>query len=66
MSDYGFAKLIELFEAVPDTLAIIEENEEKIICLTELELVKVLEEQVTSLKQITAKPICLFSRFHCC
>uniref|UniRef100_A0ACB8FL76 Meiosis regulator and mRNA stability factor 1 n=2 Tax=Sphaerodactylus townsendi TaxID=933632 RepID=A0ACB8FL76_9SAUR len=39
---YGFTKLLELFEAIPDVLQVLECGEEKILTLTEVEQVKAL------------------------
>ncbi|XP_018371436.1 PREDICTED: meiosis arrest female protein 1 homolog isoform X3 [Trachymyrmex cornetzi] len=50
VSDYGFTKLIELFEAIPDVVKIEEVNGgERQISLTEKEGLKVLSEQVSKL-----------------
>ncbi|XP_036147876.1 meiosis regulator and mRNA stability factor 1 isoform X5 [Monomorium pharaonis] len=50
VSDYGFTKLIELFEAIPDIVKIEEVNGgERQISLTEKEGLKVLSEQITKL-----------------
>lgn len=50
VSDYGFTKLIELFEAIPDVVKIEEVNGgERQISLTEKEGLKVLSEQITKL-----------------
>lgn len=50
MSDYGFTKLIELFEAIPDVVKIEEVNGgERQISLTEKEGLKVLSEQIIKL-----------------
>lgn len=50
VSDYGFTKLIELFEAIPDVVKIEEVNGgERQISLTEKEGLKVLAEQISKL-----------------
>lgn len=50
VSDYGFTKLIELFEAIPDIVTIDEVNGgERRISLTEKEAIRVLGEQITKL-----------------
>ncbi|XP_066545183.1 meiosis regulator and mRNA stability factor 1 isoform X4 [Amia ocellicauda] len=46
---YGFTKLIELFEAIPDVLLVLECGEEKILTLTEVEKVKALAAQFVKL-----------------
>ncbi|XP_033336634.2 meiosis regulator and mRNA stability factor 1-like protein isoform X2 [Megalopta genalis] len=50
VSDYGFTKLIELFEAIPDVVKIEDSNSgERQISLTEKEGVRVLSEQMSKL-----------------
>ncbi|XP_044089830.1 meiosis regulator and mRNA stability factor 1 isoform X7 [Neovison vison] len=46
---YGFTKLLELFEAIPDILQVLECGEEKILTLTEVERVKALAAQFVKL-----------------
>ncbi|TSK62619.1 Meiosis regulator and mRNA stability factor 1 [Bagarius yarrelli] len=46
---YGFSKLIELFEAIPDVLQVLECGEEKVLTLTEVERVKALAAQLVKL-----------------
>ncbi|XP_062304058.1 meiosis regulator and mRNA stability factor 1 isoform X2 [Osmerus eperlanus] len=46
---YGFSKLLELFEAIPDVLTVLECGEEKLLTLTELERVKALAAQLVKL-----------------
>lgn len=46
---YGFLKLIELFEAIPDVLQVLECGEEKHLALTEVERVKALAAQLVKL-----------------
>uniref|UniRef100_K7FZF3 Meiosis regulator and mRNA stability factor 1 n=1 Tax=Pelodiscus sinensis TaxID=13735 RepID=K7FZF3_PELSI len=46
---YGFTKLLELFEAIPDVLEVLECGEEKILTLTEVERVKALAAQFVKL-----------------
>nr|XP_030140826.3 meiosis regulator and mRNA stability factor 1 isoform X3 [Taeniopygia guttata] len=46
---YGFTKLLELFEAIPDVLLVLECGEEKILTLTEVEQVKAVAAQLVKL-----------------
>uniref|UniRef100_A0A8D0BI04 Meiosis regulator and mRNA stability factor 1 n=1 Tax=Salvator merianae TaxID=96440 RepID=A0A8D0BI04_SALMN len=46
---YGFTKLIELFEAIPDVLQVLEYGEEKILTLTDAEKNKALAAQFVKL-----------------
>ncbi|XP_036425989.1 meiosis regulator and mRNA stability factor 1 isoform X1 [Colossoma macropomum] len=46
---YGFSKLMELFEAIPDVLQVLECGEEKVLALTEMERVKALAAQLVKL-----------------
>uniref|UniRef100_A0A670JVP3 Meiosis regulator and mRNA stability factor 1 n=1 Tax=Podarcis muralis TaxID=64176 RepID=A0A670JVP3_PODMU len=46
---YGFTKLLELFEAIPDVLQVLECGEEKILALTDAEKVKALAAQFVKL-----------------
>ncbi|XP_069839793.1 meiosis regulator and mRNA stability factor 1 isoform X2 [Dendropsophus ebraccatus] len=46
---YGFTKLIDLFEAIPDVLEVLECGEEKILTLTEMERIKALASQLVKL-----------------
>ncbi|XP_026989357.2 meiosis regulator and mRNA stability factor 1 isoform X2 [Tachysurus fulvidraco] len=46
---YGFSKLMELFEAIPDVLQVLECGEEKVLVLTEVERVKALAAQLVKL-----------------
>ncbi|KAJ6657542.1 hypothetical protein lerEdw1_002255 [Lerista edwardsae] len=46
---YGFTKLLELFEAIPDVLQVLECGEEKILSLTDVEQVKALAAQFVKL-----------------
>ncbi|XP_054849047.1 meiosis regulator and mRNA stability factor 1 [Eublepharis macularius] len=46
---YGFTKLLELFEAIPDVLQVLECGEEKILTLTDAEQVKALAAQFVKL-----------------
>ncbi|KAG8558266.1 hypothetical protein GDO81_016929 [Engystomops pustulosus] len=46
---YGFTKLIDLFEAIPDVLQVLECGEEKILTLTEMERIKALASQLVKL-----------------
>nr|XP_035122850.2 meiosis regulator and mRNA stability factor 1 isoform X7 [Callithrix jacchus] len=46
---YGFTKLLELFEAIPDTLQVLECGEEKTLTLTEVERFKALAAQFVKL-----------------
>ncbi|XP_063051996.1 meiosis regulator and mRNA stability factor 1 isoform X2 [Engraulis encrasicolus] len=49
LTHYGFSKLVELFEAIPDVLTVLECGEEKVLCLTEVERVKALAAQLVKL-----------------
>ncbi|XP_071067424.1 meiosis regulator and mRNA stability factor 1 isoform X26 [Dasypus novemcinctus] len=49
LSYYGFTKLLELFEAIPDILQVLECGEEKILTLTEVERFKALAAQFVKL-----------------
>ncbi|XP_062999466.1 meiosis regulator and mRNA stability factor 1 isoform X2 [Elgaria multicarinata webbii] len=46
---YGFTKLLELFEAIPDVLQVLECREEKVLTLTDVEQVKALAAQLVKL-----------------
>uniref|UniRef100_A0A8C7ZS42 Meiosis regulator and mRNA stability factor 1 n=1 Tax=Oryzias sinensis TaxID=183150 RepID=A0A8C7ZS42_9TELE len=46
LSYYGFTKLVELFEAIPDILQLLECGEEKVLALTEVERIKALAAQL--------------------
>ncbi|OXB68859.1 hypothetical protein ASZ78_002274 [Callipepla squamata] len=46
---YGFTKLLELFEAIPEVLQVLECGEEKILTLTEVEQVKAVAAQFVKL-----------------
>lgn len=49
LSHYGFTKLMELFEAIPDILMVLECGEEKVLTLTEVERIKALAAQLVKL-----------------
>ncbi|XP_051562525.1 meiosis regulator and mRNA stability factor 1 isoform X6 [Myxocyprinus asiaticus] len=49
LSYYGFTKLMELFEAIPDVLMVLECGEERVLALTEVERVKALAAQLVKL-----------------
>uniref|UniRef100_A0A7N4V6Y8 Meiosis regulator and mRNA stability factor 1 n=1 Tax=Sarcophilus harrisii TaxID=9305 RepID=A0A7N4V6Y8_SARHA len=49
LAHYGFTKLLELFEAIPDVLQVLECGQEKILTLTEVERVKALAAQFVKL-----------------
>ncbi|XP_037621523.1 meiosis regulator and mRNA stability factor 1 isoform X2 [Sebastes umbrosus] len=49
LSYYGFTKLIELFEAIPNILMVLECGEEKGLTLTEVECIKALAAQLVKL-----------------
>lgn len=49
LSYYGFTKLMELFEAIPDVLMVLECGEEKVLILTEVERIKSLAAQLVKL-----------------
>ena len=56
LADYGFTKLIELFEAIPLTVEITEDADgERLLQLTDCERLKVLGSQIESLIQSTRK-----------
>ncbi|GLH10689.1 Limkain-b1 [Gryllus bimaculatus] len=59
VADYGFSKLIELFEAVPDIVQIINIDGERWVKLTKEEHLKVLSDQIASLLQ--GAPQCTLS-----
>eukprot|EP00063_Salmo_salar_P011414 XP_013986249.1 PREDICTED: meiosis arrest female protein 1 homolog isoform X6 [Salmo salar] len=46
---YGFTKLMELFEAIPDVLVVLECGEEKVLTLTDVERVKALAAQLVKM-----------------
>ncbi|XP_045061156.1 meiosis regulator and mRNA stability factor 1 isoform X5 [Coregonus clupeaformis] len=46
---YGFTKLVELFEAIPDVLMVLDCGEEKVLTLTEVERVKALAAQLVKM-----------------
>lgn len=52
LSYYGFTKLMELFEAIPDILMVLECGEEKVLTLTELERIKALAAQLVKLLRV--------------
>nr|XP_055068273.1 meiosis regulator and mRNA stability factor 1 isoform X3 [Misgurnus anguillicaudatus] len=49
LSYYGFTKLVELFEAIPDVLTVLECGEERMLTLTEVERIKALAAQLVKL-----------------
>ncbi|XP_061625686.1 meiosis regulator and mRNA stability factor 1 isoform X6 [Phyllopteryx taeniolatus] len=49
LSYYGFTKLMELFEAIPEVLMVLECGEEKVLTLTEVERIKALAAQLVKL-----------------
>ncbi|XP_061844229.1 meiosis regulator and mRNA stability factor 1 isoform X4 [Nerophis lumbriciformis] len=49
LSYYGFTKLMELFEAIPEVLMVLECSEEKVLTLTEVERVKALAAQLVKI-----------------
>ncbi|XP_059211415.1 meiosis regulator and mRNA stability factor 1 isoform X3 [Centropristis striata] len=49
LSYYGFTKLMELFEAIPNVLMVLECGEEKVLTLTEVERIKALAAQLVKL-----------------
>ncbi|XP_035993115.1 meiosis regulator and mRNA stability factor 1 isoform X1 [Fundulus heteroclitus] len=49
LSYYGFTKLMELFEAIPDIVMVLECGEEKVLILTEVERIKALAAQLVKL-----------------
>ncbi|XP_069503221.1 meiosis regulator and mRNA stability factor 1 [Ambystoma mexicanum] len=46
---YGFTKLLDLFEAIPEVLQVLECGEEKLLTLTEMERIKALAAQFVKL-----------------
>ncbi|XP_071106106.1 meiosis regulator and mRNA stability factor 1-like [Haliotis cracherodii] len=52
VADYGFTKLTDLFEAVPQVVELEEEGDERLLRLTQPEMRKVLSEQITNLLKI--------------
>ncbi|XP_062820374.1 meiosis regulator and mRNA stability factor 1 isoform X1 [Anolis carolinensis] len=55
---YGFTKLLDLFEAIPDVLQVLECGEEKILTITDVEQLKALAAQFVKLLR-TQKDKCL-------
>uniref|UniRef100_A0A8C2WMF1 Meiosis regulator and mRNA stability factor 1 n=1 Tax=Cyclopterus lumpus TaxID=8103 RepID=A0A8C2WMF1_CYCLU len=49
LSYYGFTKLLELFEAIPNIVMVLECGEEKVLTLTEVERIKALAAQLVKL-----------------
>lgn len=49
VADYGFTKLIDLFEAIPDIVQVITLNGERWVCLTLKERLNVLSDQIVPL-----------------
>uniref|UniRef100_A0A8C6LG29 Meiosis regulator and mRNA stability factor 1 n=1 Tax=Nothobranchius furzeri TaxID=105023 RepID=A0A8C6LG29_NOTFU len=49
LSYYGFTKLLELFEAIPDIVTVLECSEDKVLILTEVERIKALAAQLVKL-----------------
>ncbi|XP_056265844.1 meiosis regulator and mRNA stability factor 1 isoform X2 [Pseudoliparis swirei] len=49
LSYYGFTKLLELFEAIPNIVVVLECGEEKVLTLTEVERIKALAAQLVKL-----------------
>lgn len=49
MSSYGFTKLIELFEAIPDVLEVIGHGEDKVLRLNMKERLKVFTERAIAI-----------------
>ncbi|XP_053713343.1 meiosis regulator and mRNA stability factor 1-like isoform X1 [Synchiropus splendidus] len=49
LSYYGFTKLMELFEAIPEVLTVLQCGEEKVLTLTEVEQIKALAAQLVKL-----------------
>ena len=46
VADYGFTKLIELLEALPDVVSVRDEGEDRFLQLTQKELIAILANQV--------------------
>ncbi|XP_053388921.1 meiosis regulator and mRNA stability factor 1-like [Mercenaria mercenaria] len=60
VSDYGFTKLQDLFEALPKIVELLDEGEEKVIRLTEQELRKVVGDHIVDLlkqKKVQCYPL---------
>uniref|UniRef100_A0A8C4QJA8 Meiosis regulator and mRNA stability factor 1 n=1 Tax=Eptatretus burgeri TaxID=7764 RepID=A0A8C4QJA8_EPTBU len=51
LAHYGFLKLQELFEAIPDVVQVLECGEERVLSLTETEQLKALEAHMSQLLQ---------------
>ncbi|XP_056136133.1 meiosis regulator and mRNA stability factor 1 isoform X2 [Lampris incognitus] len=49
---YGFTKLMELFESIPDVLTVLDCCEEKVLTLTEVERIKALAAQLVKLLRV--------------
>lgn len=60
VSDYGFTKLIELFEAVPNTIEVTEDADgERLLQLTDSERITVVGEQISALIEASqGKNVC--------
>ncbi|XP_028452435.1 meiosis regulator and mRNA stability factor 1 isoform X4 [Perca flavescens] len=61
LSYYGFTKLMELFEAIPNILMVLECGEEKVLTLTEVERIKALAAQLVKLlraQKNSSLPVC--------
>ncbi|KAL6110520.1 marf1 [Pungitius sinensis] len=52
LSYYGFTKLMELFEAIPNIVMVLECGEEKVLTLTEVERIKALAAQLVKLLRV--------------
>lgn len=64
MSDYGFNKLIELFEAVPGTVEVTEDPDgERLLQLTDSERLSVVAEQIATLVKSSRRQGCIISAY---
>ena len=60
VSDYGFNKLIELFEAVPGTVEVTEDPDgERLLQLTDSERLSVVAEQIATLVKNSRRQGCI-------
>nr|XP_039259521.1 meiosis regulator and mRNA stability factor 1-like [Styela clava] len=56
LANYGFTKLIDLFEALPHVVQVLERGTEKLIALTDTEQQKILSIQITSILRAQIPP----------
>lgn len=65
VADYGFTKLIELFEAIPDTVDILpskEEGEDKMLRLTRTRMLHVFAEQIGSIMRPSGRHVMILEK----